>query len=313
MSRRYSNPWPHEEHSIAALLRWKFGRMPQDERFTTDDSPAPLVPFIPQAPPGNGWRVTWLGHASFLIQGLGRSLLIDPVFSDHCAPFPIKSLYRRVPPPCQIGNLPPIDAILLTHSHYDHLDLATLRAIGKQTPLVVASGHSAWLRKKGFANVRELAWREVTELFGGVRLTSTPAQHFSARTPFDRNLGHWCGWLLEGEGVKLWHVGDTGYCPAFREIGEKLGPIDFAMIPIGAYSPRWFMRPIHVDPEESVQVFLDARCRRAVAMHWGTFPLTDEPMSEPPLRLRRAVEKAGLPADSFTAGAIGESWMVHCA
>lgn len=311
MSKRYSNPWPHEDHSVLSLLRWRLGRMPDDERFTTDDSPAPLVPFTPEPPPQHGWRITWLGHASFLIQGLGRSLLIDPVFADHCAPFPIKSLHRRVAPPCRIEDLPRIDAILLTHSHYDHLDLVSLRRIGTGIPVVISSGHSKWLQGKGFSNVRELAWDESLELFPGIRLSATPAQHFSARTPFDRNVGHWCGWLLEGSGVKLWHAGDTGYCPAFREIGEKHGPIDFAMIPIGAYSPRWFMRPIHIDPEEAVQVFLDARCKRAIAMHWGTFPLTDEPMSEPPLRLRRAVAEAGLAEDAFTTGAVGQSWTLH--
>jgi N-acyl-phosphatidylethanolamine-hydrolysing phospholipase D len=311
MSRRYSNPWPHEDHSVLSLLRWRLVRMPDDERFTTDDSPAPLVPFTPAAPPEQGWRITWLGHASFLIQGLGHSFLIDPVFADHCAPFPIKSLYRRVPLPCRIEDLPKINAILLTHSHYDHLDLASLRTIGTDIPVVISSGHSKWMRGKGFSNVRELAWNESLELFPGIKLSSTPAQHFSARTPFDRNVGHWCGWLLEGGGVKLWHAGDTGYCPAFQEIGEKHGPIDFAMIPIGAYSPRWFMRPIHIDPEEAVQVFLDARCKRAIAMHWGTFPLTDEPMSEPPLRLRRAVAEAGLAEDAFTTGAVGQSWTLH--
>lgn len=305
---RFSNPWLPEDQGFLKVLRWKFGNNPPDEFITTDDAPAPLIPFTPEAPPAEGWRVTWLGHASFLIQGLGKSLLIDPVFSDHCAPFRMERFRRAVATPCRLEDLPRIDAVLLTHTHYDHLDLAALKELGAGMPMVIAEGHERWLRGKGFQNVRELPWWKDLELFPGIRLSSTPAQHFTARTPFDRNRGHWCGWLLEGGGFKLWHAGDSGYCPAFREIGERFGPIDFAMIPIGAYSPRWFMKEIHMNPEEAVQAFADARCRQAVAMHWGTFRLTDEPLGEPPLRLKTAVAAAGLPAESFVAGAVGQSW-----
>lgn len=143
-----------------------------------------------------------------------------------------------------------------------------------------------------------------------LKVTATPAQHFTARTPFDRNRGHWCGWLLEGGGAKIWHAGDSGYCPAFREIGERHGPIDFAMIPIGAYQPRGIMKPMHMNPEEASQVFDDARCRRAVGMHWGTFVLTDEPLQEPPLRLRREQKIRHPGAETFIAGKVGEQWLL---
>ncbi|MCW1923387.1 MBL fold metallo-hydrolase [Luteolibacter arcticus] len=262
-------------------------------------------------PPEIGWRVTWLGHSSFLLQGGGRNLLIDPVFSEHCAPLPFPSLKRLVPTPCSLDELPGIDAVLLTHSHYDHLDLPTLRTLGYQTRLVVAEGHAGWLARKGFTEVLELPWFSSSEIFEGLRVTSTPAQHFTARTPFDRNHGHWCGWLLEHAGVKLWHAGDSGYCPVFREIGERFGPIDFGMIPIGAYSPRWFMKPMHMIPEEAVQVFEDTRCRRAVAMHWGTFRLTDEPLGEPPMRLVAGLERKGIQSGRFMVGRVGESWDVR--
>jgi len=307
---RFSNPWLRDRGTFVDVLRWKFGRGPEDDVFTKLDDPAELRPFTSQAPPavGEAWRITWLGHASFLLQGHGKSLLIDPIFSDHCSPFPMERLRRLIPPPCRLDELPQIDAVLLTHSHYDHLDLPSLRKLGADTPMVIAEGHTAWLGKKGFRQVQELAWFKSLELFPGLRITATPAQHFTARTPFDRNRGHWCGWLLENSGLKLWHAGDSGYCPAFREIGEGLGPIDFAMIPIGAYSPRWFMQDIHMNPEEAVQAFQDARCRQAVAMHWGTFRLTDEPMGEPPFRLKAALAAAGLPEDSFVVGAAGESW-----
>lgn len=309
---RYSNPWVQDSSSLVDLWRWKTGRIPADPVFTTNDEAPALLPFAPEAPPLDGWRVTWLGHASFLLQGSGKSLLVDPVFSDYCAPFPIRRLLRVVPPPCHLADLPPIDAVLLTHSHYDHMDLPTLKKLGGHMPLVVPEGHARWLGKKGFHNVKELAWFKSRELMPGIQVTATPAQHFTARTPFDRNRAHWCGWLLEGAGLKLWHAGDTGYCPVFRDIAERLGPIDFAMIPIGAYSPRWFMQEIHMNPEEAVQAFQEAQCQRAVAMHWGTFRLTDESLGEPPYRLRAALQAAGLPEDVFVAGAIGESWSVHC-
>ncbi|WP_193214908.1 MBL fold metallo-hydrolase [Luteolibacter marinus] len=310
MSRRFSNPWIHDEHRFRDVLRWKLGRSPADPPSAAPDRPAPAVPIDLQPAPPAGWRVTWLGHASFLLQGCGRNLLVDPVFSDHCAPLPLPSLRRHVEPPCRIDQLPKIDGVLLTHSHYDHLDLPTLVALGRETPLVVAEGHAGWLGRKGFREVREIPWFGTAEFLPGLQVTATPAQHFTARTPFDRNRGHWCGWLIEGGGFKLWHAGDSGHCPAFGEIGMKLGPIDFAMIPIGAYAPRWFMKPMHMTPEEAVRVFRDARCRRAVAMHWGTFRLTDEPLGEPPLRLAAEVERAGIPAGNFVAGAVGESWSV---
>jgi N-acyl-phosphatidylethanolamine-hydrolysing phospholipase D len=132
------------------------------------------------------------------------------------------------------------------------------------------------------------------EIAPGVKVTATPAQHFTARTPWDRNRGHWCGWIIEGAGKRLWHAGDSAWCPAFEEIGRRFSPIDLGMIPIGAYNPRAIMESVHVTPEEAVDVFKATGCKRAIAMHWGTFRLTDEPMSEPPARLKEACEKAGI-------------------
>jgi len=309
----YRNPWDHDEHGLLDILRWKLGLPPHEKPLLPEapDIPAAMVPLnarnIAEAP-ASGWRAVWLGHASFLLQGAGVSLLVDPMFSDHCAPLPLPSLRRLVPPPCGLRDLPPIDAVLLTHSHYDHLDLPTLRHLGKDLPLLVPEGHAAWLGCKGFNNVTEIPRYQSVEIAAGVKLTATPAQHFTARSPWDRDLAHWCGWLVEGAACKLWHAGDSGYCDVFREIGERFGPIDFGMIPIGAYQPRHIMRPMHINPEEAAQVFLETRCRRAVAMHWGTFRLTDEPLGEPPLRLNAALEKLGIAPENFISGAIGQSW-----
>lgn len=273
------------------------------------DKPAPwqrLNPADVATPPAAGWRVVWLGHASFLLQGCGVSLLIDPVFSNHCAPLPLPSLRRKLPPPCELADLPSIDAVLLTHSHYDHLDLPTLRKLGFSTRLFVPEGHGTWLHRKGFLDVTEVRWHESLLPFPALRITATPAQHFTARSLHDRDQSHWCGWRIDSPHGSLWHAGDSGYCPAFREIGERHGPVDFGMIPIGAYQPRHIMRPMHMNPEEAVQVFLETGCRRAVGMHWGAFRLTDEPMGEPPLLLERALREKEIPAARFTAGVVGE-------
>lgn len=311
----FKNPWPHATHGVADILRWKL-RLGQQEKPELPDAPKTpaswraVTPEEIACPPDSGWWVIWLGHASFLLQGGGVSLLIDPIFSEICAPLPLPSLRRKVAPPCKIGDLPKIDAILLTHGHYDHLDLPTLRKIGTDTRIIIADGHAKWLRGKGFTRVSELAWHESSEITPGIRVTATPAQHFTARSLLDRNRGHWCGWLIEGAGCKLWHAGDSGYCPAFSEIGNRYGPLDFGMIPIGAYQPRQVMRAMHMNPQEAVRAFIESRCRRAVAMHWGTFQLTDEPLGEPPILLATALCEQALQQEVFALPEVGEQWTV---
>lgn len=304
MKKRFGHPWEHEDHRVRDVLKWKLRLGPREEQGDAPDVPAPWMPWKGATPPQSGWRVSWLGHSSFLLEGGGLRILIDPVFADFCAPFPLPGLKRLVPLPCGVGDIGPVDAVLLTHSHYDHMDLRALRRLGLDVPLWVPEGHEAMLRKRGFSQVREIPWFGSDAISARVRITATPAQHFTARTPWDRNRGHWCGWRIEGDEVALWHAGDSGYAPVFREIGDKLGPVDFGMIPIGAYAPRWLMKPMHMNPEEAVAVFHETRCRRAVGMHWGTFRLTDEPMSEPPLRLSR------MKVSGFITGKVGESWEV---
>jgi len=311
MNPRYSNPWPHPAHGLRQVIQWKLGLSPH-EQVRLPEAPDAAAPWVRldaadiAVPPPSGWRAVWLGHASFLLQGCGVSLLVDPVFSRICAPLPIPSLRRLVPPPCGLTDLPRIDAVMLTHSHYDHLDLPTLRALGKDVRLLVAEGHGAWLGRKGFHDVHEVRWHESFSLTSNLRVTATPAQHFTARSFSDRNLAHWCGWRIDSSEGALWHAGDSGYCAGFREIGERYGPVDFGMIPIGAYQPRHLMSPFHMNPDEAVEVFVETRCRRAVGMHWGTFRLTDEPMGEPPLLLERALCEKQLPSGSFDAGVVGK-------
>ncbi len=316
MRKKFANPWPHQIHGLTDILGWKLG-VSAREKSRIPGAPdlgarcITLNPLQIADTPADGWRITWLGHASFLIQGGGKSLLIDPVFSEHCAPLHFPSMKRKVAPPCLLSDLPDIDAILLTHTHYDHLDLPTLLQLGRSIPLFLPSGHAGLLKKSGFSKVTELAWWDSHHLTDKIRITSVPGQHFTARTPFDRNTGHWCGWVIEGLDKKIWHAGDSGYCPAFIEIGERFEMIDLAMIPIGAYQPRSIMKAMHMNPDEAVQAFLDAKCQRAIAMHWGTFRLTDEPMGEPPLLLKQIIQENDLPAHCFVAGNIGEVWEVR--
>jgi N-acyl-phosphatidylethanolamine-hydrolysing phospholipase D len=249
--------------------------------------------------------VTWIGQSSFFLRMAGKAILIDPVFSDYCAPIPARRLKRRVAPGVAFESVARPDLVLITHNHYDHLDWPTIQRLPRETHYVVPQGLARWFVKRGRMNVRELRWWESTEL-AGLRVTAVPAQHYSSRTLWDRNQSLWCGWILQGGGT-VYHAGDSGYCATFREIGERFGPMDLSMIPIGAYSPRWFMKPVHVDPDDAVQIHLDVRSKLSVACHWGTFCLTDEPMDEPPKRLLQALSAVGVASETFRVLAIGET------
>ena len=261
------------------------------------------------APEGQeGLAVTWFGHSTALLQLDGVNLLTDPVWSERASPVRFAGPRRLVPPPVPLDALPKLDAVLLSHNHYDHLDRETVTALARRhpaTPWIAPLGLAPLLRSFGVREVRELDWWEATEL-GGYEVAATPAQHFSARGPLDRNQSLWCGFAVRSKRWRAWFAGDTGYHPEFRAIGERLGPFDLALIPIGAYDPRWFMRPVHLDAEEAVQVALDLAAAHpshpgtaVVPIHWGTFKLTDEPMDEPPRRALEAWGRAGLDRDRF--------------
>lgn len=299
----HSNLYPHEDHGLLGVLRWKLmgARMRSPlEGFQIETA----APNSPRAHLGN--MVTWIGHSSFALHFGADTLLLDPVLSDYCAPFPVKRLRRTAPPGAVLAQLAEARAVLITHNHYDHLDRRTILQLPPAMPYFVPAGLGWWFKALGRANVREFSWWESAE-WGETRITCVPAQHFSSRTFWDRNRTLWCGWVIERAGLKIYAAGDTGYCPVFREIGQRFGPVDLSLIPIGAYEPRWFMKPMHVNPEEAVQVHLDVRSRRSIACHWGTFCLTDEPMDEPPKRLREALGQAGVKEREFLVLKIGET------
>jgi len=252
----------------------------------------PDAALLARAPaPGQPARITWIGHASWLVQLEGVSLPVDPVFSER-----ISGLIRRnVPAALQPAQLPRIDATLVTHSHYDHYDVPSVRAAGARMIAGVGLGDGV-----------QLGWWDV-ERVGAVRVSFVPSQHWSRRGLFDTNETLWGGFVIEGTKARIYHAGDIAYFEGFKEIGARFAGIDAALLPIGAYDPPWFMERQHMNPEQAVQAFLDLGARKLVAMHWGTFKLTDEPLDEPPRRLRQEWARRGLPEAALHIPAIGET------
>jgi L-ascorbate metabolism protein UlaG (beta-lactamase superfamily) len=274
-----------------------------------------VVPVEPRRPPSPGPGevvVTFVGHATFLIQAAAANVLIDPVYSKLASPFSFAGPRRHRAPGVAFDDLPPISLVLLSHNHYDHCDLDTLKLLERRfhPPVVTPLGNGRLLRSAGFSQVEEIDWWEAASA-APLPITLTRAQHFSARGPFDRNRALWGGFLIEAGGLRILHAGDSGYGPHFREIAARLGPIDLALLPIGAYEPRWFMKDIHMDPAEAVQAHLDLAARQSIAMHFGTFQLTPEGIDEPVRELAEALGERGVPAERFRAVEVGESVAVR--
>ncbi|MBI2897744.1 MAG: MBL fold metallo-hydrolase [Deltaproteobacteria bacterium] len=244
---------------------------------------------------------TWVGHATFLIQTGGLAILTDPIFSTRIA-----TIRRNVPPGLRIEDLPAIDVILISHNHRDHLDLPTLRRLGPRPLALVPSGVGRTMRRAGLERVIELEWWQSHDV-ADVRFTFVPSHHWSGRSIADRNASLWGGWGILSPRRRLYFAGDTGYFPGFREIGERLGPLDAALLPVGSYDPRWFMRAQHMDPSDAVRAFVDLGADRLIAMHWGTFKLTDEPLDEPPRLLDEERRRANLDPRHIVVPAIGQT------
>jgi len=233
--------------------------------------------------------ITWVGHSTFLIQAGGLNIVTDPVWAKRL------SMFRRLSEPgIPMEDMPQVDVVLLSHGHYDHLDLGSLRALPGEPEYMVPAGLGSWFKKKGFARTAEFTWWGSRE-FGGLRFTFVPAQHWTRRTPFDTNTSHWGGWMIEGNTIpNVYFAGDSGYFRGFSEIGTRF-EIDCALMPIGAYEPEWFMGPQHVTPEEAVQAFLDTGARQMIPMHYGAYRLADDTTKEALDRLHLAWEAHALP------------------
>ncbi|MDQ0010582.1 L-ascorbate metabolism protein UlaG (beta-lactamase superfamily) [Luteibacter jiangsuensis] len=249
----------------------------------------------------------WLGHATALVRHRGLTVLTDPVLGRRASPVPFAGPARRTPPPVDVAGLPPVDVVLISHNHYDHLDAGTVRALSRRFPqavFLVPLGLKAWFDRRRIGNVRELDWWASTDVRGAM-FTFVPARHWSARTLWDRNRSLWGGWVMAQESFRFWFAGDTGYSDKLAEIGRRAGPIDLAAIPIGAYAPRWFMRGQHVDPAEALRLHREIGCQRSIAIHWGAFELADDQLDEPPRLLGEALAEAGMETDEFMLLSIG--------
>ena len=314
---RFRNPWPIAEGDEAlrrsffrVAREWLQGSHPPDPRPGEVPSTSPSFAGIDGVPPlgGGQARISWLGHAAALIQLPGLNLLTDPVWSDRCSPVGFMGPHRFVPPPAALAELPPLHAVLISHDHYDHLDRDTVHAIHARwkddVTWFVPLGHRSWFAAQGITRVVELDWWEEAPLPGGEFVaTCVPARHWTRRRPLGTNTRLWCGWVVRpvgGNAPRIYFAGDSGACPAFREIGERLGPFDVSILPVGAYEPRWFMGAAHMNPEEAVQAYRDAGGRGAfVGIHWGTWRLTFEDPLEPPRRTRAAWAAAALPEENL--------------
>lgn len=299
----FRNPWPTVARE-GSFLRWMWER----RRKELPPSPSPSqLPHErsdvahPRAAAGE-MRATWVGHATFLLQVGGLNVLTDPHWSRRASPFSWAGPKRFVPPGLDWEDLPPIDVVVISHDHYDHLDASTVRRIverfGHETLWLSPLGFRPWLERHGAVQVRELDWWEETTVESSsaeVRFVCLPAQHWCNRAFWDNRVPRlWCSWMIATEGGRLYFGGDSGWFPGYTEIGAALGPFDLTLLPIGAYEPRWFMRPIHMNPEEAVGAYGELGGQGVFgAMHWGTFRLTDEDPLEPPVRLRASWERAG--------------------
>lgn len=323
--RGFRNNYPHERRSGRDVFRWGWRRMwhapaaGEDAEVhgapPADRQPAPPAPAVPAEAAflrANRTEptLTWIGHDTLLLQLEGLNLLTDPQFSERASPLRRLGPRRRVPPALTPGELPHIEAVLLSHNHYDHLDRASVQALQRQPGgpprFFVPLGLRRWLTAAGATDVVEQDWWEHRP-FQALRIHQVPAQHFSQRTPWDRNRVLWGGFVVEHPALRFYFAGDTGYTPDFADIAARMGPMDLAALPIGAYEPRWFMQPMHVNPAEAVQAHLDLRARHSVAMHWGTFRLTEEPLDEPPRALAGALQAAGVPPERFWLLRVGET------
>jgi L-ascorbate metabolism protein UlaG (beta-lactamase superfamily) len=278
------------------ILRWRFsgGRRPDGRGFV-----APLVEndgTLVRAPEAS---LTWVGHASFLLRLGGKLIAVDPIWSQKLG----GAVARLSPPGVRLEDAGRIDVVAISHNHMDHMDLPTLKRIGPEPLYVVPLGCARWVK---MPKVVELDWWQ-SHTDGELTITCVPARHWSMRMPWTRNESLWGGFVFRGPEGAAYHSGDTALFDGFAEIGRRAGPIDWAMLPIGAYEPRWFMEPQHMNPEDAVEAFVATGARTFVAMHWATFRLTDEAPGEPPERLRAAWQARSLPHDRLWIPGVGES------
>ena len=299
---------------FAEFIKWRWDRLFQeipeadDYDYTIDSTHHEFVKNNTEKP-----SLTWIGHATFLIQFHGLNILTDPHFSERASPVSWAGPKRVVAPAMALADLPDIDAVIISHDHYDALDVLTVVALSqhnseRKLTFLVPLGMKAWFDdlELNSVDVVELDWSQ-DHIINGVTFTAEPSQHWGKRTLADAYQRLWASWVIEANENRIFFAGDTGYADHFKDIGNKYGHFDLALIPIGAYEPRWFMRPYHVNPDEAVKIHMDVRATQSVGMHWGTFILTDEPLDEPPAKLAEALKKYDVEESEFQVYQHGET------
>jgi L-ascorbate metabolism protein UlaG (beta-lactamase superfamily) len=297
---RFFDPDGVPPKSLADVLRWQFGGNRQRAAWP-EWAPSPHADTPPERVDGEKVRLSFVGHASWLIQTSGLNILIDPVWSQRASPFSFAGPKRHNDPGISFDALPKVDVVLVSHGHYDHLDIATLaRLAAKFSPRVITPlGNDVTMRSAIKAD--SFDWHDRVELGNGVAVTLVPTRHWSARGLFDRNKALWASFVLETPAGKIYIVCDSGYGEGkhFRRVAEAHGPLRLAILPIGAYEPRWFMRDQHMNPSDAVQALQDCGAQAALAHHHGTFQLTDEAIDAPAIGLGEALDEAKIPRERF--------------
>ena len=290
-------------HGIGRVLRWAATRKPAPWRRWTDAPPGPA----PERRVAD-LRVTFVNHATLLLQIAGRNILTDPVWSERVSPVSWAGPRRVRPPEIRFDDLPQIDAVLVSHNHYDHLDLETLARLHERDGpwIVTGLGVRSFLRRHGLSNGTELDWWQSAEIGTGLSVTSVPVQHFSGRGLADRDATLWTGFVVSGSAGDVFFAGDTGYGPHFAAIRERFPRLRLAILPIGAYRPEWFMGPVHVDPAQALQAFRDLAAGTGLGMHFGTFRMTDEGEDEPAQEIAALLAAAPEPKPRFWVLGFGE-------
>ena len=250
--------------------------------------------------------LVWVGHSTLLLSLNGKLILTDPILSEYCSPVQFAGPKRYTPPAIDKNILKMVDLVLISHNHYDHLDYNTVILIGNRANWIVPLGLKPWFKEQGIYKVNEYDWWD-EDFVEGINITCLPSQHWSKRTILKEFDTLWASWAVEYKGFKFWFAGDTGYNSyQFKEIGQKVGPFNLSAIPIGGYDPRWFMSNFHVDPREALEIHLDVKSERSVGIHWGTFVLTTEPVSEPPKKLRNVMDDKGIDPIEFISPVHGK-------
>jgi L-ascorbate metabolism protein UlaG (beta-lactamase superfamily) len=311
---RFFDPGGASPKGRRELLRWLVGRRRRGTRAKWPVwAPSPYIDRPPTRVEGAIWRISYVGHASFLIQTAGCNILLDPVWSKRASPLRFIGPRRVNDPGIAFSDLPPIHVVLVSHGHYDHLDVRTLSRIAAahRARVITPLGNDVVVRSFDSAIAAEAYdWEERVDIGAGIAVTLVAARHWSARNLSDRNMALWASFVIETPGGRIYFVADSGYGDGhyFRSARINHGPFKLAILPIGAYEPRWFMRDHHMNPVEAVQALIDCGAEIALAHHYGTFQLTDEAIDAPLLALEEALKKTGIPLERFATLRPGQVW-----